>query len=80
MSNGRMKGMGELPEVFFRTQESYLRLALRDLYSVQHVMTEKDKKSVNKKMKKLYNELMKKVKHYQEIEKNVKGEDEDDER
>lgn len=80
MSNGRMKGMGELPEVFFRTQESYLRLALRDLYSVQHLMTEKDKKSVNKKMKKLYNELMKKVKHYQEIEKNFQGEIEDDEK
>ena len=80
MSNGRMKGMGELPEVFFRTQESYLRLALRDLYSVQHLMTEKDKKSVNKEMKKLYNELMKKVKHYQEIEKNFQGEIEDDEK
>lgn len=80
MSNKPIKAMGELPEVFFRTQESYLRLALRDLYSVQHLMTEKDKKSVNKKMKKLYNELMKKVKHYQEIEKNFKGEEKDDER
>lgn len=80
MSNKPIKAMNELPEVFFRTEESYLRLALRDLYHVQHHMTEKDKKSVNKKMKKLYNELMKKVKHYQEIEKNFNGEGEKNEK
>ena len=69
MSNERFKAMDELPDEFFRIQESYLRLALRDLYHVQHLMTEKDKKKVNRKMKKLYNELMKEVKYYQEIEK-----------
>ena len=80
MSNKPIKAMGELPEEFFRTQESYLRLALRDLCHAQHLMTEKDKKTVNKRMKKLYNELMKKVRHYQEIEKNFNREGEKNER
>ena len=79
MSNGRVKAV-VMPDEFFRTEESYLRLALRDLYHVQHIMTEQDKKKVEKKMKKLYNEIMKITYHYQEIEKKFKGEEKDDER